>query len=128
MKDFLKIVKENETMKSYDAECSINLKLTVKATDITNAGEDVTTELDVISDKLTQMGYEIVDTKTDSIDEGEVNESVEKNILNNTADEELEKDIVDIFNVVEARLGKINENTRDKAIEMLKFKLSSINK
>ena len=73
------------------------------------------------------MGYEIIDTKTESIDET-VTESVEKDILNNTADEDLEKDIVDIFNVVETRLNKINENTRDKAIEMLKFKLSSINK
>ena len=127
MKDFLKIVKENEDTKTYLAECSINLNVRVKTTDITNAGEEVYKELDVISDKLTQMGYEIIDTKTESIDET-VTESVEKDILNNTADEDLEKDIVDIFNVVETRLNKINENTRDKAIEMLKFKLSSINK
>lgn len=124
MKDFLKIVKENVESKTFEADCIITLKINVKNTDITNAGEDVVSELDNIESELCDLGYCVTKTQLEEIKEVTITESVEKEVLNNTPDEELEKNVVDIFNVVESRLKKIDENVREKALNLLKDKLN----
>lgn len=129
MKSFLNLIKEKEDTKLFSAECIIKLDIEVKNTDITNAGEEVMSELDSVEKELTDLGYKVKSTEMVEIEEEEINENVNsKEILNKTADEELEQDVVDIFNVVEARLNKISESHKEKALDLLKYKIEQLSK
>lgn len=125
MKDLLKIIKEKNELKSFEVETSIEVKLTIVTSDITNAGEEAMSELDLIDSELTDLGYTVTNKSIKEIEEKEINESVNDDILNKTPDEEFEKNILDIFNVVESRVNKLAPEIREKAYETLLFKIKN---
>lgn len=143
MKKLSDIIKEANDIKTYLAKCTIDMEVVTSSTDITNAGEEVTSMLDEIEGILNNYGFKVNATHMTEIDlaefnERKINESVESTdadidepsaqILNDTPEQVLTAQVVDIFDVVESRISKVkDENVRNRMIEMLINKISKIN-
>lgn len=130
MRKLSEIIREQREMKDFYTLIDVKIQGNVKSTDITNAGEEATGIMDSLESDLKDLGYNVIsvglneiDTITESINESiniEDETKTEEELLNHSPDQQLEQDVIDIFNVVEKRISNLKDNERERGLNILK--------
>jgi hypothetical protein len=124
MKKFSDLINENENLKKYKFVANLKVEGTVEAFDEGSAGEEVDKEID----QMTQYVTNVTTYEIESIDEMQMLEEnvvIEKPLLNEDPEVQIDKEIKDIFDLVESKLNKYSEY--EKNLFKLKL-LEKINK